>query len=112
MSSLCHWGLGSTTLHFDWLWFSVLVYVSKRNFLDEGEGLDSAEGCVGPDWVGRFRRGQGRLGPGRHLKVGFGAAWGSQSKLRQWVWDPVRSGKGWGRTCGRENWVDSKIYHF
>jgi hypothetical protein len=28
-------GTGSTTLRFDWLWFSVMVSVTKRSFLEE-----------------------------------------------------------------------------
>ena len=31
--------LGSTTLHFDWMWFSIIFSVEKRSFLDEGQGL-------------------------------------------------------------------------
>lgn len=46
------------------------------------EELDSAEGYGGSDWVERFWGGHHRLGPGRSLEVGCGAAWGSQMKGR------------------------------
>ena len=32
-------GLGSTNAHFDWLWFSVMLSVAKRNILPEGKVL-------------------------------------------------------------------------
>lgn len=32
-------GLGSTTLCFNWLLFSVVVSATKRSYLDEGYGL-------------------------------------------------------------------------
>jgi hypothetical protein len=31
-----HW-MGSITLNFYWLWFSIEVFVAKRNFFCEGE---------------------------------------------------------------------------
>ena len=37
-------GLNSTTLHFDWLWFYLMVSVAKISFLDEGWELPFSVG--------------------------------------------------------------------
>lgn len=46
-----HW-VGSITLQFDWLWFSIVVIVAMRNFLSEGRDYTCVQigGQMFTDW--------------------------------------------------------------